>query len=473
MGRWQKFRSAESSDGLKAVIIEGKSIQDNYGQSFTAFAAPGVFLFVLTLLCAPCIIISRCCCARKCCKPKKKLAEFSRCEKCFPLICFNFCALLSVLISFLCIYMIDVLAENSADALCELDRMLSKTESFAKDSTEPLQVFAGKIHSDGDPTTLKTKDYLCQDSIRHKVYSSLRDVQGLGIPATGKVKASNATDFNINVDARKGLPDAVSGLQTEQRYCLGVDDGVQPTLFYGSCVPVHIGATKYAHVEDGKNFCRWYENDVCPETESDDCSTVQNKPFCKVGCTYNILKEIKAEKDAFDAALKAVVTDKTCAKGASGATVDDASLWSSTKTELFDRLTDIEMNLSKEIDLLWSGIAGLHTQKQMIIAVNSTYEIANFTSSESNLRKSLGDIKTLTVEGTKNVAKYSWLIFVTCFLASFTGILGLLVSLTPCKGDDIIGAALLDISWVLQLLFTIAIFLMAGIGIPAAVGYCK
>eukprot|EP00941_MAST-03F_sp_MAST-3F-sp1_P000595 g595.t1 len=464
---WQGHRSDES-ESLKAVLIDGKSITDDYGQSLLTYGAPGIILFVISLLATPCVIVARCCCKHKCCKPRKDQDEYSKLDRWGPMIMYNIFALVCGLLAVLGMIEISKLSRGSTNALCEVDSLLTKTDKYAGDALPFLHKFSGLMHSDADEETFTEKDYSCETSFRHRVYSNLKDVQGLGVPINGLVKMYNATDFTPGTDVRKGLPDFVSGLKTEEQFCLA--DKNTPSI--GSCVPVSadkINGARLASTKAGESFCRYISNEATCKTSMSDCSA--GGATCVAGCSMNILEEIAAEKVAFEAALKAIVDDKTCGSGNDGVRSVSEVEWNTVSTVLLGQLDEIGENLSKEVDSLWSAIAGLHSHKFMSIAIKSVEELQSYTSASSSIRASLDEIKEKSLDATVLLEQYSWVLFITCFIAAFSGIFSILVWLTPCKWDDIVGGYILDFSWILSLIFLTFMFLLGGVGIPAAITY--
>ena len=129
-----------------------------YMKDLIFYAAPGIVMFVVTFLFGLIMMISRCCCARRCCKPKKELDEYTCCQRYWPLSCLNIVALLSASVAIVSIMYLNKVRTGAENMVCSMDEMSTETsESFQvfedhmkvyDTSLDSLQVLANSMSLD-------------------------------------------------------------------------------------------------------------------------------------------------------------------------------------------------------------------------------------------------------------------------------------------------------------------------------------
>lgn len=450
---WQDFRDKTASDHLKSVLKSCDGLT-SYATDLVMFGLPGLVCFVIALIVSPILIVSRCCLKHRCCKPKKDHEDYNLWERWSYMIGYNIIALVCAVVAILGLIEINKLKSSSVAALCEVDKITTLTNTFTNDAKAPLKTFGDNMHSDATADKAAVS-VTCDKSYRYRVFNSLRDLQGLA-PDKDGVETK---------EMKKGVPDLMSGLTTAS-FCPGYQTG---TPWKGSCVPtatksdLSIQKTRVSKA-DSEVYCRTKGDKECDFT-SNNCAS--KSADCKGDCLTDLASIIAHEKAKIEAA-KTKVTTGSCGAGITNKTVLE---WDTAANAVVTRLDAIGLNAQKEIEKLWVNIAGVDTQLIMKSAEFAANQASVYTSITGGMGVGLKDIKAQTLDATVTLDNFGWVFFSTCFLACISGIFAIIVWLTPFKWDDKIGGVLLDISWVLSLIFLTFMFFTGGIGIPLAIAY--
>ena len=160
---FQSWGGYSGSDNLRRVVlmlVNGTDGEDEEGSAFSTdneefqdyakdlivYAAPGIIMFVITFLFGLIMMISRWCCARRCCKPKE-LDEYSCCQRYWPLSCLNIVALLSAAIAIVSIMYLNKVKTGAENMVCTMDELSTETSESFQIFQDHMKVYDNSLDS--------------------------------------------------------------------------------------------------------------------------------------------------------------------------------------------------------------------------------------------------------------------------------------------------------------------------------------
>jgi hypothetical protein len=138
----KSFRGAQGEGAMIRLIQshQWSSKGPQYAQSLIVFAAPGIAFCIAFLIWWLCMSGCRLC--GRCCRPQKALEDYSKCEKCCPVITYIVFGLLAGAFSIVGLLYLLSAANAITGVLCDVEALRADTGTFLTNITDPLDDIA-------------------------------------------------------------------------------------------------------------------------------------------------------------------------------------------------------------------------------------------------------------------------------------------------------------------------------------------